>query len=119
MPEKPIKKPAKVTPVKGVRVTKNGGLLNSGGSWVNSGRPPSELRALARVGIEAALPTIAKIAVNEGSASRDADAIAAFTALARLGVPSQVDVGENPESPILTPEERATKLRALLDPRRD
>lgn len=111
---KPIKKPAKVTPPKGFRITKNGGKLNSGGSWPNSGRPPSELRALAREGVANALPTIQTLAVNQGGAARDADAIAAFNALVKLGVPQQHEVGENPEAPILTPEEREARLKALL-----
>lgn len=120
---KPIKKPAKVTPVKGVRITKTGGRLNSGGSWVNSGRPPSELRALAREGVAKALPNIAQIAANElvedGDKKlkvyRDADAIAAFNALTKLGVPQQHEVGENPDTPLLTPEARLAALKARLD----
>lgn len=120
---KPVKKPATVTPVKAVRVMPNGGRLNSGGSWPNSGRPPSELRALAREGVEKALPNVVRIAENpviqdeDGKAFqvyRDADAIAAFNALVKLGVPSQTEVGESPESPVLTPEERMARARALL-----
>lgn len=112
--DKPIKKPAKVTPVKGVRVTKNGGRLNSGGSWPNSGRPPSELRALARQAISDALPNIKRIAVNDDLSVRDGDSVGAFNALTKLGVPQQHEVGENPDSPMLTPEQRQARLKKLL-----
>lgn len=120
--KKPAKKPATVTPPKGQRVMPNGGVLNSGGSWPNSGRPPSELRALAREGVAKALPNIARIAENpiltEGGKSmqvyKDSDAIAAFNALTKLGVPQQHEVGENPDAPMMSPEERLAKFKAKL-----
>lgn len=112
--KKPAKKPATVTPPKGQRPA-NGGWLNSGGSWPNSGRPPSELRALARLGLADALPNIVSIAVGSTSRqARDGDAVAAFNALVKLGVPQQHEVGENPEAPMLTPEARLVALKAKL-----
>lgn len=113
--DKPAKKPARVVPPSGVRIV-NGGRLNSGGSWPNSGRPPSELRALAREELSRQeliphLGTLGKTAQREG------DQINAILALARIGMPSQVDVGENPDNPILTPEEREARLKAWLDRR--
>lgn len=113
--KKPVKKPATVTPPKGQRPGLNGGTLNSGGSWVNSGRPPSELRALARLGIADALPNIVSIAVGSTARqAKDGDSVAAFNALSKLGVPQQHEVGENPDAPMLTPEARLAALKAKL-----
>ena len=111
--DKPIKKPAKVTPVKAIRITKNGGKLNSGGSWPNSGRPPSELRALAREHLakDELIPHLAHLGRQAG---REGDQIAAIRVLLGVAIPTQVDVGENPESPPMTDAERKERLKALL-----
>ena len=92
----------------------NGGVLNSGGSWVNSGRPPNELRRLAREAIGKALPNIERLAVNADQSARDGDSVSAFNALTKLGVPQQHEVGENPESPMLTPEQRLALFRKKI-----
>lgn len=115
---KPAKKPATVTPVKAVRVVKGGGRLNSGGSWPNSGRPPDAIRALAREGLMKAVPNLVRLAAPESSTSgptvKDADQINAASVLARIGLPSQMEVGENPDAPMLTDAQRKAKLKALL-----
>ena len=92
----------------------NGGALNSGGTPGNkggTGRPPNLVRQLAREKVYAGIPHIAKLMTD---AKRDADQIAAFAALARLGIPNQVEVGENPDAPLLSLEERITRAKALL-----
>ncbi len=78
-----------------------------------TGRPPNIIRELAREQVYSGIPHIAKLVTD---ATREADQIAAFVALARLGVPNQVDVGENPDNPMLTPEERLARAKALLGP---
>lgn len=96
---------------------KNGGALYAGGVPGNkggTGRPPNELRRLAREGVAKALPNIQRLAENADLSARDADAIAAFNALAKLGVPVQHEVGENPETPFLTPEQRVAAVKAKL-----
>lgn len=109
---KPTKKPAKVTPPKGFRVTKTGGILNSGGSWPNSGRPSSQLRALAQSEMtkHELIPHLAKLGKE---AQREGDQINAITAIARIAIPNQLEVGENPETPLLTDAERKARLTAL------
>lgn len=111
----PVKKPAKIVPPVGTRPGRNGGTLNTGGNGsVNGGRPPSELRALARQAISEALPNIKRIAVNDDLSVRDGDSVGAFNALTKLGVPQQHEVGENPDAPMLTPEQRAERLKKIL-----
>lgn len=79
-----------------------------------TGRPPNKVRELAREKVYAGIPHIAKLMTEAG---READQIAAFMALARLGVPNQVEVGENPEAPLLTDAERAARVKGLLEGR--
>ena len=96
---------------------KNGGFLYAGGVPGNkggTGRPPNIVRQLARERVYEGIPHIAKLMTEAG---READQIAAFAALARLGIPNQVEVGENAEAPMLTTEERAARLKAFLDGR--
>lgn len=81
---------------------------------MNGGRPPSELRALAREAVSKALPNIERLAVNADLSARDGDSVAAFNALTKLGVPQQHEVGENPDAPMLTPEQRAERLKKIL-----
>lgn len=97
----------------------HGGALNSGGTPGNkggTGRPPNVIREMAREGMTKALPNILRIATasTSGQAVRDGDAVAAFAALARVGLPSQMEVGENPEAPLLTEQERLARMKALL-----
>lgn len=102
----------------------NGGALYAGGVKGNkggTGRPPNALRALAREGVAKALPNIARLAENpiietDGKKTqvyKDADAIAAFNALVKLGLPQQHEVGENPEAPMLTEAQRKQRLKEL------
>lgn len=100
-----------------MRTPKHGnGALRVGnpGCAGGTGRPPNELRRLAREGVAKALPNIQRLAENADLSARDADAIAAFNALAKLGVPVQHEVGENPETPFLTPEQRVAAVKAKL-----
>lgn len=111
----PVKKLAKIVPPIGTRPGRNGGTLNTGGNGsVNGGRPPSELRALAREAVSKALPNIERLAINADLSARDGDSVAAFNALTKLGVPQQHEVGENQESPLLTPAQREARLKQIL-----
>ena len=60
------------------------------------------------------MPNIKRIAVNTDLSSRDGDSVGAFNALTKLGVPQQHEVGENPESPMLTPEQRLALFRKKI-----
>lgn len=97
-------------PVTGKGQLRVGNPGNKGGT----GRPPNELRALAREAAGKALPNIERIAVNQDLSSRDGDSVGAFNALVKLGVPQQHEVGENPDAPMLTPEQRAERLKKIL-----
>lgn len=98
---------------------KHGGALLTGGMPGNkggTGRPPNALRELARQEMERH-DLIPHLAILGKTAQREGDQITAITALARMAIPQQVDVGENPESPLLTPDQRQARLKALLDGR--
>lgn len=108
--ESALKPTAMRVPATGKGQLRVGNPGNKGGT----GRPPSELRALAREGVAKALPNIERLAVNADLSARDGDSVAAFNALTKLGVPQQHEVGENPESPMLTPEQRLALFRKKL-----
>jgi hypothetical protein len=72
-----------------MRPGRNGGMLRSGGPNPGAGRPPDEVRALAREGARAAVPKL--LAIVRNPKSRQADVVAASAQLLKygLGVPTQ------------------------------
>lgn len=94
----------------------HGGALNSGGTPGNkggTGRPPNAIRALARELLDKneLLQHLAHLGKN---AIREGDQINATLGLVKVGIPNQVEVGENPDQPMMTPEQRAERLKKIL-----
>lgn len=83
---------------------------NKGGT----GRPSNRIRELAQQGMETLLPHLIKLGTK---AQREADQITACLGVAKIAVPNQVEVGENPDNPMLTPADRKARLKELLGPR--
>lgn len=106
------------TPSHGNGQLRVGNPGNKGGT----GRPLNAVRALCLEGFTKAVPNLVRIAVNEPvpvgeklvQFSKDADSISAASVLGRFAAPAQVEVGENPDTPLLTPEERKARLKGLL-----
>jgi hypothetical protein len=111
------KRPHKKTTAKSTALVKraqpHGGALNSGGTPGNrgsTGRPPSAIRAAARAGFDAMLPTLTKIA--RATKSKDADRIRAIDVLGKYGMDQAVSVADVRECLRQTTEE----IREYLPP---
>lgn len=74
----------------------NGGALYNGGVPGNrgGGRPADRVRAVMLEGLEKAAPRLIRIAFDEGS--KDSDVINACNALAKIGLPLQIEGGDSP-----------------------
>ena len=89
----------------------NGGALYAGGVPGNrggSGRPSNLARFKAA---EAVVEGVKRMEVLMYNAKEESNQIRAFEALAKL-LPTLT--GEDPENPMLTPEERLARAKALL-----
>lgn len=111
------KKTARKTELKPteMRVPKHGnGALRVGnpGCAGGTGRPPNRIRAMVLADLEATVPVLKQIAEDAGA--KDNDRINAIATQARIALPAQVEAGENPDAPFLTPEQRLAAVKAKL-----